>query len=168
MDDYEELRTLIEKSIIDLYRNESDLFHVEPNETNKNVARNIERCKVFHFGRFLCNYIENSNILKNYNVDVEYGRMFENGKLASKKLKIAYDEDSKEEIHDVVPDLIVHRRGNNDNNLAVFEIKCNYPNASSKKRDRIKLKKYIESLNYKYAFYIELNENEGDFKINKV
>lgn len=68
----------------------------------------------------------------------------------------------------VFPDIIVHKRGEDSNNLIVFEIKkCKNDNANdkyleTKKHDIEKLKGYVNndevSLNYKYDF-LEIHKN---------
>jgi hypothetical protein len=59
----------------------------------------------------------------------------------------------------VRPDIIIHKRGSNNNNLVVFEIKKNV----NSRRDYKKLKDFTcESCDYKYKLGIALRINTGD------
>lgn len=99
-----------------------------------------------------------------YHVDCEYNRDFERGKYKPKYLKLLEDEmDQRKKLFDekdeelqelsIYPDIIVHIRGTNKDNLLVVEVKKH--NRSGKEFDFSKLKSFTSSSNdnnYKYEF----------------
>lgn len=111
--------------------------------------------------RLAC-YLENE--FKGYNVDCEYNRNEQKPKM----LMRTWGKNKKFRIKkDVYPDIIVHKRGNNKNNLLVIEIKKT-SNKSQKERDLdlLKLKAYMhkgDDYQYKYGMFIDFFVR-GDFK----
>ncbi|EHR7861429.1 TPA: hypothetical protein NJ344_004824 [Vibrio parahaemolyticus] len=55
----------------------------------------------------------------------------------------------------VYPDIIVHRRGSNNDNLLVIEFKKSSSSVGSGK-DMLKLRAYKTDLHYRYALFVEL------------
>ena len=87
-----------------------------------------------------------------WNVDCEYNR---NGH-EPKRVGLAA-ENGAEKIRYVstYPDIIVHRRGNNDNNLLIVEAKKeNDRRAQGEEHDRHKLLAYLRDLNYCAGLFI--------------
>ena len=106
-DDYS-FKPLIEKALDLLYYNESKLFNLDDNaEIEKHVG---ERAIVFRFGLYFQKVLDECGMFYGYNLDCEYNR---NG--SDPKRLIVGDR--------IFPDLILHRRGNNDGNLLVIEFK---------------------------------------------
>lgn len=103
-----------------------------------------------------------------YNVDCEYNKDF-NAKpgfvkrLDSNKLRELsgrkVDSDDSNGVT-VYPDIIIHKRGKNEN-LLVLEVKKS-TNRDNRVIDIEKLKAYKEELGYTYARFIEFGTGEGD------
>lgn len=95
----------------------------------------------------------------NYHVDCEFNR---NGH-EPKELYIGEEEVNAYDVNAVTvyPDIIVHQRGSNNENLLVIEFK-----KSSSRIDRAKdinkLHAYKNDLEYRYALFIELGTREID------
>lgn len=107
-DDYS-FKPLIEKTLELLYNNDSKLFNLDDSQQiEKHVG---ERAIVFRFGLYFQKVLDECGMFSDYNLDCEYNR---NG-TDPKKLPIIGDR--------IFPDLILHKRGNNDNNLLVIEFK---------------------------------------------
>ena len=98
-------------------------------------------------------YLENS--FQGWNVDCEYNRDEHN----SKRLQLPPKDTKSDDIEakTVFPDIIVHKRGTNQN-LLVIEMKksTNSQGEEGKKFDLQKLKAFKTQLNYKFAIFIEL------------
>lgn len=107
-----------------------------PNDIN-------ERASVFRIGHYLANIIENDGYFESYHVDVEYNRDLDSVKTLDKIM--------------IIPDLIIHERGTNSNNLVAIEFKKN----KDSKKDKEKLEKLINSnygYNYKNVYFIIINK----------
>lgn len=108
LDDYD-FKPLIEKVLDKLYKEEPELFVLDD---SKKIEKHVgERAIVFRFGLYFQKELEKYEWFKEYKLDSEYNR---NG-TAPKRLPIVGDR--------IFPDLILHRRGNNDANLLVIEFK---------------------------------------------
>ena len=77
---------------------------------------------------------------KNYNIDCEY----------NKNLSIPKLNDKKEKIR---PDIIIHKRGENKNNLVVIEIKKVGKDSQLAEKDIVKIKK-MNNLGYEIGLFI--------------
>ncbi|MFD0912706.1 hypothetical protein [Methylophilus luteus] len=92
---------------------------------------------------------------KNYEVDCEYNRDgFDVKKLMLNERPVV---DTQLEAVTVFPDIIVHRRGSNNYNLLVVEVKKS-KSAEGSGYDLMKLKAFKEELNYTYAAHVILGE----------
>lgn len=104
--------------------------------------------------------------LKNLSVDCEYNRDmdFDPKRMDDWKSRCAQEVES-DDVHakTVYPDIIVHERGNNDNNLLVIEIKKS--NNSDNGCDKEKIKNFIKDLNYDFGVFINIGvkDNTGKF-----
>ncbi len=106
---------------------------------------------------------------QDYYVDCEYNRMLKDEIYITKNLKLEIKDTKSTDLKQttVYPDIIIHKRGNNEDNLLVIEVKKE-ENNSSKKYDIKKLEAFTNQLNYKFGFYIEFNnESVSDFEICK-
>ncbi len=56
----------------------------------------------------------------------------------------------------VFPDIIVHRRGDKTDNLLVLEVKKSDTRNVAQSKDKIKLKLYVERLQYRFAAFLVL------------
>lgn len=119
----------------------------------------------------LAEYIQ--KYFQDYNVDCEYNRMRDkDGKeYNTKKLNIKSKNINLTNIKQttVYPDIIIHKRGNNNDNLLAIETKKKVNlDEEDKKYDFKKLKAMTLQLEYLYGAYIEFDEsNISDIKFFK-
>jgi hypothetical protein len=106
----------------------------------------------------LAEYLQ--QLFPGYHVDCEYNRMLKpnESKTFISKALLNLKDDKRVSIKSlnaktVSPDIIVHSRGNNQNNLLVIEFKKGNRNSDF---DKKKLKEYKRFLHYKYAVFIKL------------
>ena len=85
-----------------------------------------------------------------YDVDVDYNRKGDAS--AAKRLKLP--EEWRRPTDRVMPDVIVHHRGCNSQNLLVIEMKKS-PNKESRERDGQRIKAFCEQLDYSYGARVE-------------
>ncbi len=95
-----------------------------------------------------------------YYVDCEYNRM--KGKNAedpyiTKELNLPIEntDSNGTEQKTVYPDIIIHKRGDNETNFLIIEMKKKV-NSSEKKFDFKKLQAYTKELEYKFGVYLEI------------
>ena len=126
----------------------------------------------------LAEYIQ--KYFSDYNVDCEYNRMpnkrNNNGEAEAKfipkelHLNVSQTCSDDDKGTTVYPDIIIHKRGNNDSNLIVIEVKKEAnADKKSKKFDFRKLEAFTKNdgLEYKYGIYLELNKNSPWIEIIK-
>lgn len=137
------LKNCIERALDILYEKDQYLiFHKQEQNTDK-TCHVSERGIVFRFGIYF-DSIFRQNISDNYNIDTEYNRNINSIK------EMPCTEDSAVRGY-CYPDLIVHQRGNNDNNLLIIEFKTWWN--SNQERDRERVKIYMNpSGPYKYKY----------------
>ncbi|MCI8760681.1 MAG: hypothetical protein HFJ34_06175 [Clostridia bacterium] len=131
----ETILTLVNLALDDLYKNDAYLLETDSSEESM----------VFHFGRYLINHLEKNTLFDKCNVDCEYNRNIFNEKMYK---EIFYDNKN----HRIFPDIILHERGSNHNNLLAMEFKkSSNRDTQGKRNDILKLKALTDShLNYKY------------------
>ena len=122
----EELFTKVKEALIVLFGQDHDLLHADASERS-----------ITHK---LAEYLQRQ--FRGLNVDCEYNRRGH--------------EVKKLEAHDVLPDVVIHRRLQDTDNLLVIEVKINKKRRSASQgeidKDRKKLERFTsESGNYKYA-----------------
>ena len=157
--DKKSIKILIERALKELIRRDVSLIHRKVKEEciNHRLACYLERFLSKYWG--------------GYSVDLEYNKNYNDPK------KIIIDENKN--IKAIRPDIIIHERETNDNNLIAFEIKKNYTD----KHDLKKIKELLRNpYNYKYGCLIsylptrkyikvKLLSNQGknveEFKVNK-
>ena len=98
-----------------------------------------ERSIVFRFAHYLQNLLDKDDILSRYHLDCEYNR---NGALVKSLPSFP---------NGVYPDVILHKRGKNDSNLMVIEIKTHWNRKQS--TDKSKIREFTEKSG-KYAFVL--------------
>ena len=144
--EFEEIKKKVLDSINELY---FKAYYIIDNDVNE---RSITHK--------LAIYLQNQ--FTDYDIDCEYNRNMKSPK------EIVFIETSKK--GKVFPDIIVHKRGEDSNNLIVFEIKkCKNDNVTdryleTKKHDIEKLKGYVNNndevpLKYKYGFFLEIHKD---------
>jgi hypothetical protein len=98
----DDLKSIISKSIDNLFANDTHLIY----------RNRCERSISFHLGCYLYKEMKESSWLMDYHIDSEYNKNIND----IKKIKDA----------NIIPDLIIHKRGSNNENIAVIEIKHSY------------------------------------------
>lgn len=144
------LEEAIRQSFICLYENDKYLI-VNRTQQGKKDNHVSERGIVFRFGVYLDNQLKNH--FPEYKVDTEYNRnMYEPKYL-------------KGFIRGVYPDLIIHKRGSNEDNLIVFEFKT-WWNLNSQ-NDMEKIKQFTDEngeYKYKYGLLVTLDKEKPILK----
>lgn len=130
------MRSAVECALEKLYEQDRYLIVNQPrgNRMDYHVS---ERGIVFRFGVYFQQLLSKT-LFCNYNVDVEYNR-----NLYEKKLLPTF-------ANGTFPDLIVHKRGSNDDNVLILEFKTwwNYDTTSDEK----KIKEFMDPTGrYRYC-----------------
>jgi hypothetical protein len=98
-------------------------------------------------------------IFPDYDVDCEYNRKGDLPKRLIGLVEKVKTDDLK--ARTVYPDIIIHRRGTDANNLLVIEVKCgDIKSKAIGDKDIIKLKAYRKQLGYQNALFLLLDESE--------
>jgi len=110
----------------------------------------------------LAEYIQ--KYFSDYNVDCEYNRMLSedaNKDYITKKLNLKINKVNTTDTSakTVYPDIIIHKRGNDKNNLLIIEMKKKI-NSRDKNFDLNKINGYINERNYLNGLYLELNKDK--------
>lgn len=108
-DDIFFMKEAVEKALIKLYEKDAYLILSHP-QNNKEDSHVSERGIVFRFGIYLQMLLSESQFT-DYNIDVEYNR-----NMYKKKTLPSY-------ANGTFPDLIVHKRGSNQDNILILEFK---------------------------------------------
>lgn len=142
----EELKNIIERACKKLYK--EDIYLI-----NNKVS---ERTIVFRFGIYLLRLMSRNQKLKSYTLDIEYNRNF-----SDPKRTINYK-------YGVCPDLIIHKRGSNDNNLLIMECKTYWNSDTTHDIDKINdfTNPYGE-YRYKYGVSIIFKDSKIVYKIKE-
>ena len=150
------IKRLIEKALDKLYKEDYNSLICLNHE--KHVG---ERACVFRFGIYFSQILKREKQFKGYNLDCEYNRN--------------YDDPKRRNNGDLmIPDIILHKRGNNDNNIVVIEFKGWWSDVKSQKDDIYKLKELVDpygKYKYQYGYSIILNNVEkgkGKYTITEV
>lgn len=123
-----------------------------------------ERSIVFRFGWYMLETLKNIPTLEWADLDCEYNR----NQYHSKELVYQRTGNSSAASHRVIPDLILHQRRSNDNNLLVIEFKKRYASRYTKSNDISKLCAFTDpEKTYKYSFglYLELEPHRATVKV---
>lgn len=130
--DKKSIKTLIEEALKELIRRDKGLIH----------RKVREECINHRLACYLEQFLSEYKCIK-YSVDLEYNKNYN----APKRIPI----DENKNIKAIRPDIIIHERENNDNNLIAFEIKKNYTD----RHDLEKIRGLFKSpYNYKYGCLI--------------
>lgn len=136
-----QLKEIVSQALDELYFKDDYLIK-NGSKSNSHLS---ERSIMFRLGIYIDRIMG-----EKFNVDTEYNR---NG--ADLKRYCNIDINKDKEVC-CVPDIIIHKRGNNDNNILIIEIKpwWNQDN----KTDIIKLKYFTDNTHqYKYKFGLSLH-----------
>jgi len=122
---------------LDIFR-ENDLFLLENNLNERSISHK--------FAVYL------GSLFKEWDVDCEYNRDHYKVKTVDLPVENTKSDDTKAKT--VFPDIIIHRRNENDNLLAIEIKKSNNLTPQFKKFDLDKLGAYQTDLRYKYTLFI--------------
>ena len=139
-----QVEVLIKSAVDLLYEKDSYLVNNEPFLREKNGNHHVgERSIVFRLAHYMQNIMDISPAFENYVLDCEYNR---NGVHA--KVLPSFP-------HGVYPDVIIHNRGNNDNNLLILEVKS-YWNTDNT-QDVQKIREFLDAKGeYHFSFGVSL------------
>ena len=146
-----QLNKLILISLYYLYRNDAYLIEHKPDksmaEFNDSKHHVGERSIVFRFAHYLQNEIRKIESFENLYVDCEYNRNIDD-------LKKLPEPDKR-----IIPDVIIHERGVNDNNMLVMEFKTYWNNDQGHDEEKIECFTYAKgAYKYKYGVTVLINE----------
>jgi len=154
LDDYD-FKPLIEKVLDKLYKEEPELFVLD---NSKKIEKHVgERAIVFRFGLYFQKELEKYDWFKEYKLDCEYNR---NGTLP-KRLPVVGDR--------IFPDLILHRRGDNDGNLLVIEFKGWWNR--NQEYDEKKIREMIDKngeFRYHEGYTVILEKDRKSIDVNRI
>lgn len=156
----ETLKENIQKALLELHHHDNHLLK------NDGSERSIAHCLAVHLQKLFTAY----HVDCEYNVNIEASNNRKEIDLLSEELqqfrrsesnRNSYNiEDERYYSVSVYPDIIVHKRGRNDNNLVVFELKKSTSTVGDA-YDKLKLKKYTQdfptSLKYKFGVFINIH-----------
>lgn len=112
-----------------------------------------ERSVVFRLGYYLQTLLLEDDMLSDFVVDAEYNR-----NLGDRKVLPGFE-------YGVYPDLIIHKRGTNEYNLLVIEVKAWWSNPKDAAKDERKIKEFIDPNGaYQYQFGLLLFVMKNDWK----
>ena len=135
-----DLDYLIRTALSLLYKNDKYLIDIRANE----------RCIVFRFGYYFQTLLSMHCEYKGYDLDLEYNRDGEDPKKT-----INYQ-------NGIYPDVILHKRGNNKDNLLVMEFKGHW-NDEGQEKDKSKIHDLMNpngEYKYKNGYTVLLEEND--------
>ena len=150
---FEQIKDLVNYGLSKFYECDKELLNYK---TEKDAI--AERCIVFHIGRYMLENMKSMPQLRGANLDCEYNRNFLHPKGKYKQVL----ENNKEKIEQMIPDLIIHKRKSNEENLLVVEFKKGRPSKADKQKDIDKLCFFTDDediYKYKYGLFICLYKN---------
>lgn len=143
IDDIKFIKQAVEKAIEIVYENDESLI----------IRKANERSIVFRFGLYLYEIIKNSNF-SDFDIDVEYNRNGNDIKRIPSRPNGSF------------PDLIIHKRGVNTDNLLVVEFKTEWSN-QTQQDDVKKIRDFMNKEGkYKFRYGATILIKEDDFNIN--
>lgn len=128
------------------------------NDTYLLITDNSEQSIAHHIARYL------HDNFPEWHVDCEYKR----NRDAIKRLIYAVEPGGNASERDVIPDIIVHHRGT-DENLIAFELKKSTNNQrNGREKDLLKLQAFKEQLGYKYAVFVSLKTGCANPEVTEI
>jgi hypothetical protein len=147
---------IISNSLKELYENDSILIDRQTKEEsiNHHLAKFVEKNINLKFQNTM------------YSVDVEYNRNITGSLFNGQINKIISWPENTLQIKEVIPDIIVHKRGSNESNYLCIEAKKKYNTGKRASKDLNKILGLLESpYNYKYGCLIEYLPDEEFFEV---
>ena len=158
----EDLFVAVKKAFEDLYTNDEYLICNKPSKTEDKEQLGShhvgERAIVFRFALYLQNELLKSKKYALYNLDCEYNRNKSNPKTLPNFPNGVY------------PDLIIHKRDNNDDNLLVIEFKTYWNKAhTSVENDKKKVNQLMyDPYNYSYGLVVIVERTIDELQIIQI
>lgn len=153
---FDALNNAVVKALHKLYDSDRDLINCNQFQDLKTVQKHVaERAVAFRFGVY---FQEFCKVNKNISIDMEYNRH-----ICDPKLMKCKDGSEK----GIVPDLIVHERRCDRNNLLVVEFKGWW--CTNRTQDREKLRSLTnpdEAYRYRYGMLITFEKSLDETKKN--
>lgn len=154
-DIYTIAKNLLDETLKLFYSQDSILFDY------KNIEKSIaERCMVFRIGVYMYTLMINSGLFPESTLDCEYNRNFDHP-------KGMYDDVAKKVVN-IIPDLIIHKRKDKENNIVCMEFKKGSPKDEQELHDLKKLE-YLtnpqKEYKYRVGFYVVLYRKRAKIKV---
>lgn len=156
---FEMVKGLVVCALEDFYRNDAILMDY----INEREAVS-ERCMVFRIGCYMLERMKVIPAFQQFQLDCEYNRNLENPKLIS----IPCREQDELGMRMAYPDLIIHKRRRNDDNLLVIEFKKGKAAKNAIDLDINKLKGFTMEMGeygYRFGFFITLYKEYAQIKV---
>ncbi len=155
----EEVKKIIELALADLYENDRIIInrHTKEEAINHWLAIYINR-----------RVKEKTNLKFDYNVDVEYNRNVtgEFFDIATVNKKIIRSSIIGLACQEIIPDIIVHKRGSNQHNYLCIEAKKKYLGNKAKNKDLNKILGLLDApFDYKFGSIIQYLPDEDFFEV---
>lgn len=138
----EKIVKLVDIAIKELLNNDSALFQRGVNE--RAIAARFS------------NYLQNN--FEEYSVDADYNRHGVKPKRVELPEECRNKKDEKGNSL-IIPDIVIHDRGNDDNNLLAIELKKD-DNAENSKCDDLRVQALIDQLNYEMGLTIRFSSGQ--------
>jgi hypothetical protein len=152
----EQIEELIKLALDQLYERDRYLVDNRPFLKERNGNHHVgERSIVFRLAHYMQNYMDSNPKYNDYVLDCEYNR---NG-VHAKKLP-SFEKG-------VYPDVIIHNRGNNDNNILIMEVKTYWNDDNS--HDLDKIREFIDikgEYRFMYGVSLFIGRNRREVTIN--
>ena len=139
--------SLVTAALTDFYARDHMLFR------DKDESLSVsERAMAARIGIYLEMHRSIIGSFDDLSIDLEYNRNFN----APKSIYSLFNRQRR----NVIPDLLIHKRNSNDDNLLVIEFKKGTPPYSERQNDEEKLRYFTDSHNeyrFRFGMYIELH-----------
>lgn len=149
------LTNILKFAQLDLYNRDQYLIDRKTDTSNEEIHLS-ERSIVFRFALYLFNRLQSSDLCW-YDLDCEYNRNID--------LEKKYRSDNGN-ILGCYPDIIIHKRGTNDDNLLVIEVKTWWNTNTEHDEDKLRdLTRQTSDYKYEYGLSITLGKDEDSVKM---
>jgi hypothetical protein len=146
--DPSEVAKLVELAVGQLIQEQAELLDLDV----------TERALSHHLANYLAALLP-----AGYDVDVEYNRHGESPKRLQLPVREAADMELRSTT--VFPDILVHKRNTDDDNLLVLELK---KPGESLAYDELKLRAFREQLGYSYTAHVILGRDNGGAIVRRI
>ena len=151
-----ELMNIFEKAKEKFLKDEKEIIRIDINE------RTLSARLMFHLQILLLENESYKETYKPYSVDCEYNRMNEYKIKALKRYENFEIDDNSDKIRKIFPDIILHKRKEEDNLIVIEMKKSTSNNIDCKEKDRERLKIMTNlndpnNFNYTLGVYFEVD-----------